>query len=195
MKRLMVTLSVAALVLPAAALGKGPTAASMDGPGGGNITFGGDGEAMGTELGNLTQQSGFSAAVFRQTPDPMLDARPKGNLGPKYTMTWTVPGPNNDVFMIRQDVYPYAEPSPVTYLAPGQKIFEIPGGTRGGWFQAGPELKETLVSAGLPASLSSPGSSDGSSFPTTTVSLLVLALIFVSAAAVLLRRRARPAAA
>lgn len=194
MKRLLLTLSVAALVLPGAALGKGPTAASMDGPGGGNITFGGDGEAMGTELGNLTQQSGFSAAVFRQTPDPMLDARPKGNLGPKYTMTWTVPGPNNDVFMIRQDVYPYAEPSPVTYLAPGQKIFEILGGTRGGWFQAGPELKETLVAKGLPARFSG-SSSDESSFPTVAVSLLALALLLVSATALLLRRRMRPAAA
>lgn len=192
MKQLFLALAIVALSLPGSALGKGPTVASMDGPGGGNITFGGDGEAMGTELGNLSQQSGFMSAVFRQVPDPMLDTRPKGNLGPKYTMSWTVPGPNNDVFTIRQDVYPYADPSPVTYLAPGQKIFDME--TRGGWFQAGPELKETLVSTGLPASASG-SSSDGSSFPTVTVSLLALALLLVSATAVLLRRRARPAAA
>jgi hypothetical protein len=192
MKQLFLALAIVALALPGSALGKGPTAATMDGPGGGNITFGGDGEAMGTELGNLSQQSGFMSAVFRQVPDPMLDTRPKGNLGPKYTMSWTVPGPSNDVFTIRQDVYPYADPSPVTYLAPGQKIFEME--TRGGWFQAGPELKETLVSAGLPAT-ASVASSGGSSFPTVAVSLLVLTLLLVSATAVLLRRRARPAAA
>lgn len=192
MKQLLLALAIVALALPGGALGKGPSAATMDGPGGGNITFGGDGEAMGTQLGNLTQQSGFMSAVFRQVPDPMLDTRPKVALGPKYTMTWTVPGPDNDVFTIRQDVYPYADSSPVTYLAPGQKIFEME--TRGGWFQAGPELKETLVSAGLPVTASAGGSGDGS-FPTGLVSLLAATVVLAAATAVVLRRRARPATA
>ena len=55
---------------------------------------------------------------------------------------------NNDTVTITQDVYPYASSGPVTYLAPGQPIFDMQ--TRGGWFQAGPDLKETLVAAGLP---------------------------------------------
>jgi hypothetical protein len=193
MKRLILALTIAALVLPAAALGKGPSAATMDGPGGGGgITFSGD-EGSGP-LGDLTQQSGFFPAVFRQQPDPMLDSRPKGELGPKYTITYTVPGPNNEVWKLRQDVYPYATPAPVTYMAPGQEVFETEG-TRGGWFQAGPELKETLVTAGLPSSANATGSSDGTSFPTAPVSVLGLALLFVIGAALLLRRRARPAAA
>jgi hypothetical protein len=192
MKRLILTLALVSLVLPASALAKGPTAATMDGPGGGGgITFGGD-EGSGP-LGALSEQAGFFPAVFRQQPDPMLDSRPKGDLGPKYTITYTVPGPNNEIWMLKQDVYPYATPTPVTYMAPGQTVFETEG-TRGGWFQAGPELKDTLVAAGLP-SRAPTGSSDGMSFPTLPFSILALALVVISATAVVIRRRARPAAA
>ena len=170
----------------------GPSAATMEGPGGGGggITFSGD-EGSGP-LGNLTQQSGWFAAVFGQEPNPMLAGRPKGELGPKYTVTYTGPGPSNDTFTITQNVYPYASSGPVTYLAPGQPIFDMQ--TRGGWFQAGPDLKETLVAAGLPESPVDL-SSDDTSFPTTTVSLLAFALLLVGATVLLLRRRARPAAA
>jgi hypothetical protein len=191
MRRLILLLALATLVAPATALGKGPSGATMEGPGGGSgITFSGD-EGSGP-LGNLTQQSGWFAAAFAQEPNPMLAARPQGDLGPKYTVTYTVPGPNNDTFVIRQDVYPYASPGPVTYMAPGQPIFDME--TPGGWFQAGPDLKETLVAAGLPETAAA-GSSDDTSFPTTTIGLLAFALLLVGATAVLLRRRARPAAA
>jgi hypothetical protein len=177
--------------MPSHALGKGPSAATMEGPGrGGGITFSGD-EGSGP-LGSLTQQSGWFAAVFEQEPNPMLAGRPKGELGAKYTVTYTVPGPNNDTFTITQDVYPYASSGPVTYLAPGQPIFDMQ--TRGGWFQAGPDLKETLVAAGLPKTALGDSPED-TAFPTTTVSLLAFALLLAGATALLLRRRARPAAA
>jgi hypothetical protein len=193
MKRLILTLALVSLALPTAALGKGPSAATIDGPGGGGgITFTGCCEP-GSPTMNLAEQAGFFPAVFRQTPDPMLDQRPKGDLGPKYTITYTVPGPNNDSWTIKQDVYPYAPSGAVTYMKPGQDIFEI-GGTRGGWFQAGPDLKQTLVAAGLPASASG-ATSHGWSFPTLPVSLLTVMLLVVVATAVLVRRRARPAAA
>ena len=191
MTRLMLIFAIAALALPSAALAKGPSAATMEGPGGGGgISFSGD-EGSGP-LGQLTEQAGFFPAVFGQEPNPMLAGRPKGDLGPKYTITYTVPG-GGDEFTVRQDVYPYAGPSPVTYLAPGQKVFDMT--TRGGWFQAGPDLKTTLVSAGLPASPRAASSSDDSSFPTTTVGLLAFALLLVLGTGLLLRRRARPAAA
>ena len=191
MRRLILLLALAVLAMPSQALGKGPSAATMEGPGGGGgITFSGD-EGSGL-LGSLTQQSGWFAAVFEQEPNPMLAARPKGDLGPKYTVTYTVPGLNNETLTITQDVYPYASSGPVTYLAPGQPIFDMQ--TRGGWFQAGPDLKETLVAAGLPETAPG-GSSDDTPFPTTTVSLLAFALLLAGATALLLRRRARPAAA
>jgi hypothetical protein len=133
----------------------------------------------------LAEEAGLFPAVFAEEPDPMLAARPKGELGPKYVITYTVPGPNNETWKIRQNVYPYATPAPITYMEPGQEIFEIVGGTRGGWFQADSRLEETLVSAGLPANApaSSPApSSDASAFPTSLVGLLI-AILLVAAAA------------
>ena len=191
MKRLILTVAIAALAVPSIALGKGPSAASIDGPGaGGGISFTGD-EGSGP-LGDLTEQSGFFPAVFDQRPDPMVSSRPKGDLGPKYTITYTVPGPDNDVFTIHQDVYPYATPAPVTYLKPGQKIFDME--TRGGWFQADSRLKETLVSAGLPARAPT-ASSEESSFPIDVVGVLAAALLLATATTLVVRRRMRPAQA
>jgi hypothetical protein len=103
-----------------------------------------------------------------------------------------VPGPNNDTFTITQDVYPHASSGPVKYRAPGQPIFDIQ--TRGGWFQAGPDPKATLVAASLPE-MAPEGSSDDTAFPTTTLNLLAFALLLAGATALLLRRRAHPAAA
>jgi len=193
MKRLFLILAITALALPAGALGKGPSGASLDGPGGGGITFNGDGESGGTPLGDLTDQSGFFPATFGQQPDPMLPGRPKGDLGPRYTITYTVPGPNNDLDKIRQDLYPYASPAPVVYTAPGQKFFGSER-TRGGWFQADPALKETLVSAGLPAQPPA-ASGGGSMLSVSLVSLGAAALLLLAATAVVLRRRMRPAPA
>jgi hypothetical protein len=190
MRRLISILAVAALSLPGTALGKGPTAASMEGPGASRITFGGD-EGSGP-LGNLTQQSGWFAGAFAQEPNPMLSARPNGDLGPKYTVSYTVPGPDGRTQTIRQDLYPYAPDGPVTYMAPGQPIFDME--TPGGWFQAGRDLKDTLVAAGLPEA--PPTTSGGGSFPTVELlGLLAAALLLVAATAVVLRRRAHPAPA
>jgi hypothetical protein len=188
MRRLILLLALATLVVPATALGKGPSAATMEGPGGGGITFSGD-EGSGP-LGNLTQQSGWFAQAFPQESEPCC--RPKEDLGPRYTVTYTVPTDMNRTVTIRQDIYPYAKSGPVTHMAPGQPIFDME--TPGGWFQAGPDLKETLAAAGLPENPVGV-SSDDTSFPTTTVSLLAFALLLVGATALLLRRRARPAAA
>jgi hypothetical protein len=191
MKRALLALTIAALVLSTAALAKGPSEAVVNGPGdGGGINFGGGGGPPDSgPLGALAEQTGLYPAVFAQQPDPMLKTRPRGDLGPKYTITWTVPGPNNETWKLHQDVYPYATPAPVTYMEPGQPVYADK--TRGGWFQAGPELKQTLVDAGLPTS--APGGSSGSSdFPTTLFSLLTAFLLFAAATALLIRRRTRP---
>jgi hypothetical protein len=181
MKRAFLILSIAALALPAAALGKGPTAASIDGPGsGGGIRFTGCCTPESPTM-TLAEQAGFFPAVFAEVPDPMLDARPKGDLGPKYTITYTVPGPNNETWKIQQDAYPYASPGPVTYMEAGQEVFEIVGGTRGGWFQADARLKETLVSAGRPAR--SPAPSSETSTGATNLLVLLITILLVTGAA------------
>ena len=83
----------------------------------------------------------------------------------------------------------------MTYMAPGQPIFDMQ--TPGGWFQAGPELKQTLVAAGLPENPVG-GTSDVTSFPTPTVSLLACTAArraWHRHGPLVIRRRTRPAAA
>jgi hypothetical protein len=197
MKRMLFLLAIVALTVPTAAIAKGPSGASIDGPGsGGGINITGDGESGGTPLGDLTQYGGFFAATFGQEPDPMLATRPKGDLGPKYTITYTVPGPNNELDKLKQDIYPYAPGGPVTYMEPGQKFFGTEE-TRGGWFKAAPLVKDTLVEAGLPAVAPSGSGSDGTSFLTAELlsAMAGAALLLGAATVILLRRRERPAAA
>ena len=189
MKRLILMLSLALLVLPAAAFAKGPREADVNGPGtGGGFTISG-GEGDGSPLSNLSTEAGFFAGAYAQEPSPMLAKRPKGDLGPKYTVTYTVPDGQGEASKITQDVYPYAKPLPVTYMAPGQPIFD--GTTNGGWYPATSQLKETLVAAGLPANR--PVATHGRSVPTAPI-VLVGGILLVAAAAFLLRRRLRPAA-
>jgi hypothetical protein len=148
MKRLMLIVA-AALLLPAAAFAKGPSEAVVTGPGidddgGIAITLMGDGA-------DLTNSSGFFPAAFGQSPDPMLASPPDGTqLGPKYTIHYTVPGPSGSEDTIVQDVYPYADPTPLTYTPPGQKFFGSQR-THGGWFVSSIGLRNVLVHAGLPA--------------------------------------------
>jgi len=147
MKTLLLTVAVA-LALPAAALAKGPSEAVVTGPGiddDNGLAIAGLGDDSG-----LTQLSGFFPATFGQSPDPMLASPPEGALGPKYTIRYTVPGPSGSDSTIVQDVYPYAEPSPVTYMPPGQRFFDTER-TRGGWYVSTLGLRNVLVHSGLPA--------------------------------------------
>jgi hypothetical protein len=191
MKPVLFLVAAAALGIPGAAAAKGPSVASIDGPGtGGGIDVNGN-LAPGSPLLELSEGAGFFSAVFRQTPDPMLNSRPGGDLGPKYTITYTVPGPEGKTFVLRQDVYPYATPSPVTYMEPGQKVYRIE--TRGGWFVADARLKEELVSAGLPRVAPSGSSSDdGSLVSFEVLGALAAAALLAAGATIVVRRRARP---
>jgi hypothetical protein len=142
-------LVLAALALPALAAAKGPVSASISGPTR-TLAVTGNGEMPGTPLGTLANAGGFFAQVFGQTPDPTFASRPKGTLGPRYTIAYVVPGPNNVQSRIVQFVYPYAKPVAVTYMRPGQ-LFWDGRQTHGGWFRATSGLKQMLVHAGLPA--------------------------------------------
>ena len=155
--RLVLVLRAAALVLPAAAAAKGPGEASITGPGLGKaLKIAGNGESMQTQLGQITDLAGFFPAAFGQSPDPMLKQAPTGDLGPKYTIHYVVPGGEGSTFRIEQDVYPYARGGALTYTKPGQPIFDTT--TRGGWFPGGLPLKLALVHEGLPAKAASASS-------------------------------------
>jgi hypothetical protein len=154
---LVVTIGLlASLALPALAAAKGPTAATMSGPGiSGTRHLGGNSEGgTGTPLGALTMGGGFFPQAFGQVPDPTLTTRPQGSLGPRYGIKYQLPGPSEDA-TLRQDFYPYARPAPLTYMKPGQTFWDGQR-THGGWFTADRSLPRTL---GLPAQPPASGSS------------------------------------
>ena len=196
MRRLLVIAIVGLAVpaaVPVAALAKGPSAATISGPGLRTISVSGDGEdGAVSSFGRLTEAAGFFPAVFRREPDPMLRTRPSGDLGPRYTIVWVLPTPTGRS-RLRQDVYPYAKPYPVTYTRPGQPFYNGMR-THGGWYEGYLELKRALAAAGLPAR----APSTGGSTPTWAIALPAVAGVLVLGAlgALGLRRRSRsPAAA
>ena len=191
MKRLVLVPFVIALLavfVPTAALAKGASEAEIVGPGlDGPISLAGEGQPGGKQLMQLAETAGFFPAVFVSSPDPMLDERPE--LGPKYTITYVMPGPNNEVDQLVQYVYPYAKPDPVTYTAPGQPFFGTEQ-TRGGWFVATSLLKDQLVAARLPQNSPTAVDDDGSGW-TLTAGLVALAAALAAGVigAYVIRRR------
>ncbi len=141
----------AALALASVAAAKGPESASISGAGVNSLAVHGQGEmGPGTPLGALVDLGGYFPQMFGQVPDPTLKAQPKGTLGPRYLVTYVVPGPNGIKSRIVQELYPYAKPVPLTHMK--RQVFWKDRTTHGGWFRASADLKRALVRAGLPAS-------------------------------------------
>jgi hypothetical protein len=205
------------LMAAATALAKGPTAARITGPGlSGPLLLNGIGESGdGSPMAVLTMEGGFFPATFGESPDPMLPGRPKAELGPRYEVIYTVPGPTDNAY-IHQSLFPYAAGGPILYMAPNQSFFESER-THGGWFRATALLKAALVRAGLPNAVpqgsaakesasssqlagASPSSGGGGlSSPQIGIAALAAGLAAALAGTVLVRRRrsrtlARPTA-
>lgn len=185
-----------ALVLPSVGLAKGASQATIVGPGLDEpIVLGSDDLASAETLGGIAMQAGFYAAVFGQSPDPMLEKPPAGKLGPSYTVTYTMPGPNSAESELVQEIYPYAKPDAVTYVEPGQRFWGTQW-TPGGWYvTSSSTVKEQLVAVGLPSTAPVIGGGDGSRWlPATLASVTVIAGLG-SLGLILGRRRPRPVAA
>jgi hypothetical protein len=192
---------LAGIVSPQAS-GKGPLKATIEGPGLGTpIVFGGWSERGATEEGRfplmpLVEASDFVSAAFGSYNATPIE-RPKGNLGPRYVVTYDLGGPVGDPSLIVQHVYPYAKPNVVTYMAPGQPFY----GSRetvGGWFAApgapARPLKDILVEAGL--SREPPTDGKRSPFQWTIVGTLAAAIAVLAGVAFAIkfaRRRPHPA--
>ena len=184
MIRLTLAALLAALVVPALASAKEPARASISGPGFSKTLVPTSGNEWGeTPLALLTDLSGLFPSSVGQSPDPMLHHEP-GALGPRSTIVWTVPGPPGPAHRVRQDLYPYARGGAVTYMKPGQPIFD--GTTLGGWYR-NPELKNALVALGLPKA--APQSSGGTS--RALVAGLAAAAVGLAAIGLLAWRRQR----
>jgi len=152
MKRLLLLVAAlgAALLLPTLAAAKGPDRASISGPGLSHpVTIEGDGEGGPSALGILAGEGGFFAQMYGATGPGTLKARPNLKLGPRYQVTYRVPG-QDGASTVQQDLYPYAVHGPVSYMSRGQTFWGTQT-TAGGWFRGTPSLKQMLVQAGLPA--------------------------------------------
>jgi hypothetical protein len=125
----------------------------------------------------------------------MLPARPHVRLGPKYRVDWVMPGENGSSSIIRQDLYPYARPYPVSYTKPGQPYFGREH-THGGWYQAPAQLKRDLVAVGLPAQQPPPSAPGGGTGWLRWVAVSITIAAGLALLAVLgmlaVRRRPRP---
>jgi hypothetical protein len=191
MKRLLLVFAFAALALPATAFAKGPDEAKITGPGLDNAIVVSGPEEDGSPMMTFADAAGFFPAVFGQQPDPMLPGRPKGDLGPRYTIEYNVPGPEGKDYSISQDLYPYALPSAVTYMKAGQEIFDMT--TVGGWW-ADASLKDQLIALGLPKTAAAAEEASPSSagfFSTGRLGVLVLVLLVLGGATLVMRRRFR----
>lgn len=199
---LLLLLAVSAAVVAGDALAKGPIEATIDGPGLSTPIQIGDWESFGQEgaLANdqpimqLAEASGFFLGAFGQPA--LTGQRPTDDLGPRYVVAYRIPGPSNDEFRLVQYLYPYAEPSPVTHMAAGQRIFGRQG-TPGGWYVADdpnlPQLLPVLVEAGLPET-SPTTAPDGGSLPWAVVLVsALLGTVLVAAVVLGVRRRHQPA--
>lgn len=213
----------AALATPA--LAKGATRASITGPGLSRpVIVSAQGEALPGETGALSSlagQTGLFMVLFGAGngtpggPSPLRTPPAAASLGPKYTVTYTVPGvtpgPGQADGQIRQYLYPRAAGGPVICTLPGQQGFGQPLQATG-WLRGTPQLTATLTRLGVPASAafpSAPGSA--ASVPAATApatapkpndatapAALIAAIVSAGAIAIAgttlwLRRRSRPA--
>jgi hypothetical protein len=212
----------AAVATPA--LAKGATQASITGPGLARpVTISAQGEALpgqGDTLSTLAGQTGLFTALFgpgNGTPDgpaPLRTPPAAASLGPKYTVTYTVPGvtpgPGQADGQIRQDLYPRAAGGPVIYTLPGQQGFGQPLQATG-WLRGTPQLTATLTRLGVPAASLPAATGSAASVPaataraaapkpgdTTAPAWLIATIastvaIVIAGTALWLRRRPRPA--
>jgi hypothetical protein len=153
--------AAAALSLATPALAKGPSQASITGPGLVRaIMVSGSGEPgqQGT-LAVLAEQTGLFTALFGantgslpQTTTPLRTPPPMASLGPRYTVIYTVPGvtaqPGEQYGQIRQDLYPGAVGGPVIYTPPGQAGFGQPLQVTG-WLRGSHQLTRALAQLGV----------------------------------------------
>jgi hypothetical protein len=150
MKRSLVLVLVLAAAFAGPAAAKGPTGVTVTGPGLAEpiVLLGNAERSVTLRISRIVQFGGWFAQAFGQTPDSTTRQAPTRRLGPRYAAVWTVPVSSGRSVTIRQDLYPWAAGGPVTYMRPGQRIFNA--GTHGGWYRGQFALRATLASLGVP---------------------------------------------
>jgi hypothetical protein len=137
----------------AAAVAKGPDQAVVSGPGLDHpvVVRPPGSPTVVPDISSLIQSSGILNQLWCTTCRDLSPKQTAADLGPMYLVRYRVPsligGPTR---WVEQHVYPFAHPRPLTFVAPGQRFWDRR--TVGGWYQAGPLLRTTLVDIGLPRS-------------------------------------------
>jgi hypothetical protein len=208
------------------ALAKGTTQASITGPGLARpvtVSVVAGSEALpeqGDALSSLADQTGLFTVLFganigdvaiSDTPSRLRTPPAAATLGPKYTVTYTVPGvtpaPGQVRDQIRQYLYPRAAGGPVIYTLPGQQGFGQPLQATG-WLRGTPRLTATLTRLGIPAVASLPAApaptapalaaapkpNDATAPAWLIATIASAAAIVIAGTALWRRRRPRPAA-
>jgi len=175
------------ILIAVPALAKGPSSATVTGPGINEPIELFDQHRhepqMTEDIVELIEQTG----LWYATPD--LDRiDPPGHLGEPLTLSWVNMGPpglSEQERTIRQVIYLHADGGPVIETPEGQPGLEGWGGDVTGWFRAPAGLPDTLQSLGVP------GHAVGTSPTPALASLAGLALL-VFVAIRLVNSRLRP---
>ena len=153
MKRLVpVTAAVAvmAALVATSALAKGASEAMITGPGlGGGISLAGEGQA-GRRSARCSSPSTPASipSVFATSPNPMQSrSAPRAISAPATRSRTRCPGRTASDELV-QDLYPYANPTPVTLHASRASATSGSQRTVGGWYVASTTLKDELVAVG-----------------------------------------------
>jgi hypothetical protein len=164
-------LSIAAAVtLATPAFAKGPSQASITGPGlvravvvSGNGEPGEQGRlaSLAEQTGLFTVMFGAGAGISGAAPARLHSPPPQAALGPRYTLVYTVPGvtprPGQPFGRVRQDLYPGAAGGPLIYTPPGQQGFGGPLPVTG-WLPGTPAAEPHAGPAWRPAATGRTGS-------------------------------------
>jgi hypothetical protein len=148
-RAVFLTLGVLAAMtcIPHGASGKGAWRATLSGPGlDAPVVIG---SKAGRDVNRAANLSGLYSALFEAKPNALLDEQPDDSPGPRFEIAYDFDGPGHGGNVVRQDVYPYASP-PITYVEPGQPVFDDEATTLGGWYEARPRLLRFLLAEGLP---------------------------------------------
>jgi hypothetical protein len=129
--------------------------------------------------------------------------RPRGDLGPRYIITYTMLMPNKfgheERSQLVQYLYPEARPKAVAYIPSGQRVPPWPT-TRGIWVDTKRDLLFSVAGLDNPLLTPAPASLDPSvaavepdASPAVSVAAVVGAVVLITAAAVVVHRRHRSA--
>jgi hypothetical protein len=137
------------LLVPSTSYAKGPGHATISGPGLVTPIELGSASQFSPKSMELAIESGVWA--FRSAPPNtrVSEARPTGDLGPRYDATFDM-----GTGSFRQQLYPFAVGGPATYSAPGQIVFEQRW--KGGWYKADAKLRRFLAALGVPTPMPEP---------------------------------------